>query len=123
TTVLIVTRSIDRNLKHTGRDIALAEWGELVESDPDLRLRTDPYLGVDPHTGQKLLIKVNQAQSEFAIGGEWWPFLHFRDGALRMMYSHELRDPENPIRAKLAAIAAQLDAVITYDAGGEILDW
>jgi hypothetical protein len=40
-----------------------------------------------------------------------------------MGFTEELLAPGNAVRHKIAAIAAQLNAVITYDAGDELFQW
>jgi hypothetical protein len=44
-------------------------------------------------------------------------------GELVIGYMTELDSPTNPIRPKIAEIAERLGALITHDAGDEILDW
>jgi hypothetical protein len=38
-------------------------------------------------------------------------------------YIDEFDDAQNPMRAKIAAVTKRLQAVITTDAGGDLLDW
>ena len=69
-----VTRSIDESLQRTGGYIAFDEWVQLVDSDPNLRMRTEPDVGVNPATGERIVILAGEADSEVEIGGEWLPF-------------------------------------------------
>jgi len=121
--LILVSRSIDVSFKRTGKYISFAEWVKLVEGDPSLRIRTEPYAGVNPATGERIRVRTGEADSEIEIGGGWFPFLRYREGELTIRFTDELDDPRNPIRNKIAAIAKTLNALITHDAGEEILRW
>ena len=43
----------------------------------DLRLRSEPYVAVNPKTGERIQIPAGQADAEIAIEGKWLPFLRF----------------------------------------------
>ena len=89
----------------------------------DLRLRSEPYVAVNPKTGERIQIPAGQADAEIEIEGKWLPFLRFRGGALTTRYRRAFDDPTDPIRARIALVAKQLGAVIGTDAGDEILAW
>ena len=118
-----VTRSIDESLQRTGGYIAFDEWVQLVDSDPNLRMRTEPDVGVNPATGERIVILAGEADSEVEIGGEWLPFLRYNKGELIIRFTDEMLDPRNPIRNRIAAVATVLNALITHDAGDEVLRW
>jgi len=121
--LVLVTRGIDQNLQRTGRYIAFDEWIKLVESDPSLRIRTAPYVAVNPATGDRIATRAGEADSELEIRGEWVPFLRYHEGKLTIRFTDALLDPANPIRNKIAAVAKALDALITPDVGEELLTW
>src|SRR5262249_20658924 len=93
TILVIVTRDIDQNLQRTGRFIAFVEWIKLVESDPSLRIRTAPYVAVNPATGDRIAMRAGEADSELEIHGEWVPFLRYHEGKLTIRFTDALLDP------------------------------
>jgi hypothetical protein len=109
----------------TRRDaaIALSEWMAIVDEDDSLRLRVEPFVAVNPRTGEKISINPGDAATEIQIDGQWLPFLRFRDGALTTKYVQEFDDPQNTRRIKITAIARRLGALIRADAGDEFLSW
>jgi len=121
--LIIVTRGIDQTFKRTGRYIAFDEWAKLVESDPGLRIRTEPYVAANPATREKIVMQTGQGDSEVEIGGEWVPFLRYRRGELTIRFTDEMDDPQDPVRNKIVAVAKALSALITHDAGDELLRW
>ena len=110
-------------LTRPARGISLSEWTRLVGEDGDLRLRSEPNVGVNPATGAKISIRTGQADAEIRVNGEWFPFLRFSRGQLRTKYVEELNDPENTKRLKIAAVAKRLGAFIKTDASDELLSW
>jgi hypothetical protein len=113
---LIVTRS--------GKAIALSEWMRLVEEDDDLRLRVEPYVAINPRTGDKISMKAGEADAEYRLNGQWIPFLRFRRGGdLTTKYVQGFDDPKNPTRLKIASVARRLGALVKTDASDEILSW
>jgi hypothetical protein len=120
---LILTRGIDQNFRPTGRSIALSEWTQLVEADPSLKIRTAAYAAVNPSTGEKIESRAGAADSEIQIRGEWVPFLRYRKGELTMKFTEELLQPDDPVRRRVAAIAVELGALVTHDAGDELFQW
>jgi hypothetical protein len=103
--------------------IALPEWLAIVDEDDTLRLRVEPYVAVNPRTGEKISINPGDADVEIRINGQWLPFLRFRHGALTTKYLQGFDDPQNVVRVKIAAIAQRLGALIRTDAGDEFLSW
>jgi hypothetical protein len=103
--------------------IAIADWQQIVADDAGLRLRVDPYVAVNPRTGETIKIRTGEADAEIDIDGQWHPFLRFRKGVLSIKYTNELDDPRSVIRAKISAIAKRLGAVVRTDAGDQLLDW
>ena len=120
---LIVTRAHDRSFEETGRSISPEEWLAYVHQDPELRLRTEDWVAVNPITQERITMPAGEAETWFRVVEEDHPFLRYRSGNLVMKYSYHLDDPENPARRKIAAIARHFSALITHDAGDEILDW
>lgn len=121
--LIIVTRGIDQSFQRTGRYIAFEEWTKLVDSDLSLRIRAEPDVAVNPATGARIVTQAGEADSEVEIGGEWMPFLRYRRGELRIGFTEALLNPRDPVRYKIAAVAKALDALITHDAGDELLWW
>jgi len=119
---LIITKAHDREFNETGESITLDEWLAFVDSDPILTLRTDPHSVTAPD-GSKITMPASRSQTELPYGDSTIPFLHFRTGDLVMKYGSELDDPSNPARQKVSEIARHFEALITHDAGDEILDW
>jgi hypothetical protein len=119
---LIVTKSFGENFAETGEQIAIEQWLGIVGRDPSLKLRTDPYVMTLPD-GQRLSMPVLPAQSELTVGEARFPFLGYRDGELVMKLTQDMESPGNPKREKVAEIARELGALITHDAGDEILKW
>ena len=103
--------------------IAISEWKGLVESEPGLRLRAEPYVAVNPKTGEKITLAIGKADAEIHVDGEWLPFLRFSNGRLVTEYHEDFEDPRNAVRAKIVAVAKRLGGVITTDAGDDILNW
>src|SRR5215469_7460409 len=103
-----VSLLVERMHSHPSGPISLDEWKQLIASDPDLRLRTEPYLAVNPRTGDRITIPAGEADTELLSGEEWLPFLWFSRGRLEIAYRDEFDDPTDPIRLKLAKIAIQL---------------
>ena len=103
--------------------ITVEQWKTLVSQHPDLRLREEPYIGVVPRTGQKIVINIGEADSEILMEGEWQPFLRYNRGKLETEYQDEFDEPSNLFRRKIASIARELAAVVTTDAGDETLEW
>ncbi len=120
---LIVTKSWDRDFNDTSQSIAFDQWTAFVNQAPDVQLRTEDHVAVNPATGEKITIPAGEGESELLIGGECVPFLRFRSGNLVMEYTPDLDDPDNPVRDKISSVAKQLGALITHDAGDEILEW
>jgi hypothetical protein len=103
--------------------ISLSEWMTVVGEDDDLRLRVEPYVSLNPRTGERISIKAGEADTEVQINGQWYPFIRFRDGDLTTKYVHEFDDPQNAMRVKIAAVARRLGALIRTDVGNEFLNW
>jgi hypothetical protein len=120
---LIVTRSLDEDFTETGKEIALEEWLEIIESDPDLRIQAKPYAATNPKTGETILVPVQPGQAELANNGEWIPFLGHSEGELSMRLAPSMELETDPARRKVAELARRLGARITYDAADEILKW
>jgi hypothetical protein len=121
--LVIVTRGIDQNIQRTGRYITFVEWTKLIENDPGLRMRTAPHVAVNPTTGERLVMEAGEVDSELEVCGGWVPFLRYHEGELTMRFTDALLDHRDPIRNKIAAIARELNALITHDVGGELLRW
>jgi hypothetical protein len=119
---LIVTVSIDRNFNENGKQIALDDWLAIVKRDPALMLRSEPYVMRLPDGGE-LSMPVHPGQTEMLVDGQRIPFLGYQDGQLSMKFTDEMEDPGDLRRKKVAEIARQLGALVTHDAGDEILDW
>lgn len=88
--------------------ISLNEWLALVASDASLRIRSYPYLVVDPATGKGIEIPNGIADSEILIDGEWEPFLRWEEGLL--IADDDITDEEDERHVKIVAIATQLVA-------------
>ena len=101
----------------------ISDWKGLVEDDSGLRLRVEPYVAVNPRTGEKITLAMGKADAEIHVDGEWLPFLRFSNGRLVTEYHEDFEDPRNAVRAKIVAVAKRLGAVITTDAGDDILNW
>ena len=120
---LIVTRMSGSDRRAGNPAITVSEWQQIVAQDGDLRLRVEPYVGVNPRTGEMIRTKAGEADAEIRLGAEWLPFLHFRNGELTGKWIREFDDPSNAVRIKIAAVARQLGAVIMTDSGDELLAW
>jgi hypothetical protein len=120
---LIVTKSLNEDFEKTGEQIAMEQWLGIVEADPALMLRTQPYTTKLPD-GQQLTMPVRPAQSELTIaGGDRVPFLGYREGELVMRLTEDMEHADDPKRQKVAEVARKLGALIMHDAGDEILKW
>ena len=120
---LIVTRSHDWKDAGPESRIERFEWTSIIDSDDELRLRTMPHEIRNPKTGEFIKMPATDAEAELQTGRSWVPFLYLRAGELVMRYDRSMNEPDNPVRLKIASIANRLGAVITHDAGNEILDW
>ena len=94
-----------------------------MAADPQLRLRTDPYFAVNPHTGASIRLPLGEADCEFEDSGEWVPFLRWRRGSLVTEWVPEHEKPRNPARNKLVQVARSFQARLGTDAGDEELGW
>jgi hypothetical protein len=103
-----------------GPEISLAEWTQAVTFDPDLRLRVEPYEATNPRTGEVIRMNAGEADAELRVGERWVPLLSYSRGRLTSRYLGEFDDPG---RAKIAALAKRLQAVITTDASDDPLNW
>ena len=120
---LIVTTSIDREFNETGDEIDDDDWLELIESDPALNLRTEPSTATAPD-GTVISMSVPDGKSELMLDdGSSIPFLVLSGGELSMRYHPDMEMPTNPVRLKVAEIARHFDALITSDAGDDLLEW
>jgi hypothetical protein len=120
---LLISKAFDRDFDDVGEEIALTDWIRYVETQPDLRIRTEPYVALNPSTGARIEMAADDGDSEILSDGEWTPFLSYRDGELAVAYGDELDDPTNPIRKVIARVARHFSALIRHDAGDKILDW
>ena len=68
-------------------------------------------------------IKAGEADAELRVGDRWFPFLRYGNGWLTTRYIGDYDDPQNAVRLKIADVAKQLQAVITTDAGDDLLNW
>ncbi len=109
--------------KADGGRIALEDWRALVESDPRLRLRTEPLVAVNPATGAKISIPVGEADAEWLDAGEWVPFLRFKRGRLVTEYAPSFDDPDDDMRGAIVGVVRRLDARICSDLEDEPLAW
>jgi hypothetical protein len=100
--------------------ISLREWIEFVDGDSELRLRTAPYLVVNPWTGAQLSLDPGEADGELLVDDEWLPLLRYQQGSLVCQYSPDLEDPKHPVRMKIAAIAALFNAAVTSEEGDQL---
>ena len=112
-----------RNIAGEPSPIKIGEWRKILEADPQLRVRAEPYKAINPKMREELVMPVGEASSEMYVDGKWFPFLRFRRGTLSIRYQSGFEDPENELRKKIAHIARQLGAVVTSDAGDDILEW
>jgi hypothetical protein len=103
--------------------IEIDEWTRLLKTDPQLRTRAEPYKAINPKTREELVMPAGESSSEIYVDGKWLPFLRFSRGTLSIRYKAEFEDPGNELRNKVAQIARQLGAVVTSDAGDDILEW
>jgi len=110
-------------MRSSGDQIALPEWMQIVAREPDLRMRMEPYEAINPGTGERIRMNAGEADAELRVNDRWCPFLRYREGELTTRYIDDFDDAQNPVRMKIAAVAKQLGAVITTDAGDDMLDW
>jgi len=120
---LIVTRMFDEDFNETGEEIHEEEWDEFVEAQEFLRFRTAPFTVENPATGESVKMSAPEGATEVLSGDEWYPFLEYRNGELCMRYSQEFENTGNLQRKAVADVAAYFAALITHDAGDEILEW
>jgi len=103
--------------------ISIDEWLALVEEDEDLRLRADDHVARNSATGQEIRMAARPGEADLRIDSQFVPFLAFRDGALTTSYRDQMSDPDDQLRRKIGQVARTLNAVLTTDAGDDILDW
>lgn len=120
---LRVTRSVDRRGRSTGRSIGLAEWLRYVAAAPDLRLRTEPFAGRNPKSGESIEIPVGEGVSELLVDGHPVPFLAFYDGELALELEWLTRGADDPVLSAVLAVARHFDAVVVERGGGAVLGW
>ena len=95
----------------------------MVKQDRALRVTTEPTVVVNPRTNDRISISALPGQTELQIDGGYVPFLGFSNGELVMRYAPSLNNEQNAVRRKTAEVANRLGAIITHDAGDEILKW
>lgn len=110
-------------MRPSGTPIGLPEWTQVVALDPDLQIRAEPYEATNSRTGEAIRMRTVEADAELRVGDRWLPFLRYHDGRLTTRYISAYDDAQNPVRLKIAAVAKQLHAVITTDAGDDLLIW
>jgi hypothetical protein len=110
-------------MRSSGASIGLPEWTQVVALDPHLQIRTEPYEATNPKTGEVIRMKAGEADAELCIGDRWLPFLRYHNGWLTTRYIGDYDEPQNAVRLKIADVAKQLQAVITTDAGDDLLNW
>ncbi|NOI64714.1 hypothetical protein [Vibrio sp. 99-8-1] len=120
---LIVTQAYDVDFNETGREIDEQEWQEFVESQDNLRFCLDSIVAENPVTGETIKIATSEGDTEVLINDSWQPFLNYSYGELRMGYIADMENSDNPIRAAVSSVAGYFSAIITHDAGDEILAW
>lgn len=120
---LIVTQGYDVDFNQTGQEIDEEEWEEFVESQDNLRFNSDPMVFKNPATGETISMAAPEGATEVNVNGSWHPFLSFGNGELRMQYLSEFEDADNPVRKAIAGVAGYFAALITTDAGDEVLAW
>jgi hypothetical protein len=120
---LIITRSLDKNHQKTGKIIKLDEWLNLVQQDPALSIRIEPYTTANPRDGSTISISAPPGQTDLLVQGKKLPFLAYRGGNLITRFHPDMESVENPLRRKITEISRKLDALIMHDAGDEILEW
>lgn len=114
---LIVSKIFDEDFNEIGDEILEEEWEEFVESQDNLRFRTEPYTAENPATGETIEISTPEGATEVLVKNDWHPFLEYGDGELRMPYSQELENPNDPMRKAIAGVAGYFAALIRHDAG------
>ena len=120
---LIVTTSHDEDFNQTDEEILEEEWEEYVESQDNLRFRTESHVATNPATGETIKMAAREGETEVLIEDSWNPFLCHYSGELQMRYRQELEDSNNPIRHAIVEVADYFSALITHDADDEILKW
>ena len=97
---LIVTNSIDRDLRQTGDEIDGDDWLEFIASDPSLTLRTESFTATSPD-GTVISIAVPNGQSELNLpDGTSVPFLALTSGELQCGTTLTWRSPTIPPGSK-----------------------
>lgn len=112
-----------QRLNGSERSISLEDWRRVVSQEPDLRLRTDAHVAVNPATGDQIRLRAGEADSEFLSGGAWLPFLRLVRGKLVTEYRPEFEEPGNEVRRKLASVAKALNASVMTDVDDKPSNW
>lgn len=120
---IIITKSHGEDLPGTGPQIERGEWLALIVCDSELTIRERPHEITNPNTGEVIRVPAGDAETELRTVDGIVPFLAFRGGDLVMRYEERFDSPNDPVRCKLGAIAREVGAVITDDAGDRILRW
>ena len=120
---LIVTQSYDENFNETGEEIHEDEWDEFVESQDNLRFNSEPIVLRNPVTGETIEMSAPEGATEVLVNGSWYPFLSFGNGELRMQYHPDFENSDNSVRKAIVGVAGYFAALITTDAGDEVLAW
>ena len=103
--------------------ITESSWLAFVQTDPDLEADSAP-ITAKALAGGTVSISASPGQSKFRLRkGKLIPFLRFTAGQLTMKYHRSLNNPDDPVRQKLAAVAAHFGAEIATDAGDDALNW
>lgn len=116
--------SVGLIVERLGDEIDLEEWLETVARHPDLRIRREPYVGINPRTGERIEAMPGEADAELFYDGEWIRLLSYSDdGMLEGDFFEGFDDPNNQQRLKIAQLARELGLVIRSDFDDEPLDW
>lgn len=103
--------------------ISLQEWTDYIKNRKELRLREEPYVGMNPVTKESIIIPQNAGDSEIFIDGQWYPFLAFRRGSLQMKYLPEFENSTNKMRTLIIDIAKSFNAIIGNDCDDDEFKW
>ena len=118
-----VSLIIERNDGTGRKDVALAEWENIVAAHDDLRMTVQPVQARNPQMGEIISIARAQGASEIFVEEKWIPFLEWRRGFLVCRYSEAMESPQNLLRIKIADVSRELHAAIFVDVQDEPLKW
>jgi len=118
------------HIERENKPISIEEWKKAVSEISLARIQESNNIAVNPSTGEKIELPVNEGDVEilFKVKGlkklfgkkpSWEPSISFFDGKAIFNASEDIENITNPTHQVAADLANKLNAVIRGDEGEE----